>query len=164
MLIIMPLLLRTISLSRWWDHEAHPWLSEDSSKADGIPAAALLDLIKEPKESEQVPNTQGLITISVWQINDDRSNLGQVVTALAANRHKISHLDYALFDRDLLLKQGFKIKFTQGKTPCAVTNKLHCNLIELSVHKITELAKIIMINERKRLSKKLIEHLTSKRN
>ena len=145
----MFLLLR-ISISRWYNHEEHPWLSQDSSHADGIQAAALSDL-----RSEKEPNT-----VSVWGIENDRSNLELVVTALAANRDKIRNFDYALFNLDHILKFSIKIEPTEGNTPCPKVNSWHRNLTELSVHKITELVKIIMVEaERVRIDKKTVHCL-----
>jgi hypothetical protein len=77
----MPLILRKIRKARWYqyDRSDFPWLLEED-----IPADPLGDLATNDNE------------LSVWQINDDKSNLPRVAAALAANCDDISNLDYAL--------------------------------------------------------------------
>lgn len=139
----MPLLLRKISKSKWYGHEAHPWLAKGSLEADAIQADAMSDLKTESN------------ALSVWRINDDRTNLEQIITALAVNVKKPTHLDYALFDQQFLVNDEFKIEQIPGNTPCVAANSYHFHLTELSVHKLTEVAKIIKGKaERKRYTKK----------
>lgn len=139
----MPLLLRKISKSKWYGHEAHPWLPKGSLEADAIQADAMSDL------------KTGNNALSVLRIDDNRTNLEQIITALAANVEKPTQLDYALFDQQFLVNNEFKIEQIPGKTPCAAANSYHFHLTELSIHKLTEVAKIIKGKaERNRYSKK----------
>jgi hypothetical protein len=72
----MPFILRTIRKDRWYRIEDVPWLEEGDIHAD-----PLADLNTKANE------------LSVWLIEDDRSNLNRVVSALAATRTHISNLD-----------------------------------------------------------------------
>lgn len=122
----MPFLLRTIRKAKWYKNENVPWLAEDELQAD-----ALADLSTKDNE------------LSVWHIEDDRSNLEQVVTALAAGRDYIANLDYALFDQQILSAINIKIKDTKGGSPDEKVNSWHRDLVELSATKLMELAKAI---------------------
>jgi hypothetical protein len=86
----MPFFLRTIRKARWYNVEGVSWLEKGDIQAD-----PLADL-----------NTKGN-ELSVWLVENDRSNLEQVVTALAATRTDISNLDYALLDVRLLPELEF---------------------------------------------------------
>ena len=88
----MPFILRTIRKSKWYKHERVPWLVEGELQAD-----ALGDLRTSDNE------------LSVWLVEDDESNLEQVVTALAVTRQRISNVDYALFDLQFLSELNIKI-------------------------------------------------------
>ena len=139
----MPLLLRKISKSKWHGHEIHPWLPKVSLEADAIQADAMSDLKTENN------------ALSLWRIDDNRINLEQVITALAANGNRPAHLDYALFDEQFLVNSEFKVEQFSGNTPYTVANSYHFHLTELSVHKLTEVAKIIKGKaERNRYTKK----------
>jgi hypothetical protein len=74
----MPLMLRKIRKARWYQHNQadFPWLLDED-----IPADPLGDLVTNDNE------------LSVWQINDDKSNLHRIAAALAANSDDISNLD-----------------------------------------------------------------------
>jgi hypothetical protein len=87
-LTLVPLLLRGIRKRRWstdTTDKSISWLSNGEIQSD-----ALGDL-----------NTSNN-TLSVWYVEDDQSNLDQVITALASNRDAISNLDYVLFDISLV--------------------------------------------------------------
>lgn len=121
----MPLLLRKISKPRWYKEA---WLEEGKAAAD-----PLRDL--ETKENK----------LSVWHIEDDKSNLYQVVTAIATTLQYASNLDYALFNHTLLTKTGVRIEDTEGHTFHKEANaSWHRDIVELSAEKIAELANIIM--------------------
>ncbi|MBA7607792.1 hypothetical protein ES703_14961 [subsurface metagenome] len=144
----MPLILRIINKNNWRGREEFPWLTKDPLQTDAIQADAMHDL----RTTEN--------TISVYEVNDDKSNLEQIISGYTAGRHKPAHFDYALFDQQLLLKSDIKIEAFAGSTPSTEANACHRHLSELSVHKLTELAKIIMGKaERERLQKKHILRL-----
>ena len=144
----MPLILRKINKNNWRGHEEFPWLIKDPLQTDAIQADAMHDL----KTTEN--------TISVYEVNDDKSNLEQIISGFTAGRDIPAHFDYALFDQQILLKSDIKIESSAGNTPSTEANACHRHLSELSVHKLTELAKIIMGKaERERIQKKHILHL-----
>lgn len=140
----MPFILRTIRKARWYKIEDVSWLE----KGD-VPADPLADLNTKANE------------LSVWLIEDDRSNLNQVVTALAATRTHISNLDYALLDMQLLPELNIKVRHTTGGTPDEKANvSWHRDLVELSAFKVVELAKSILAKaERKRVPETEIRRL-----
>jgi len=140
----MPFILRTIRKARWYKIEDVSWLE----KGD-VPADPLADLNTKANE------------LSVWLIEDDRSNLNHVVTALAATRTHISNLDYALLDMQLLPELNIKVRHTTGGTPDEKANvSWHRDLVELSAFKVVELAKSILAKaERKRVPETEIRRL-----
>ncbi len=120
----MPLLLRKIRKSRWYKY---PWLEEGGSQAD-----ALLDL----KTDDNI--------LSVWYIEDDKSNLERVLAALASNSDNISNVDYALFEEQDMLNMDIKLDSTKGNVPDdEVSNSWHRHLSELSAMKLAMIAKTI---------------------
>ena len=134
----MPLLLRKIRQARWYDHKAVPWLPEGSLQAD-----ALSDLKTESN------------ALSMWQVQDDKSNLEDILTALAAHCDGPANLDYAIFDQDLLSAIGVEAKCApEGTTKAAVW---HRALPELTAEKLMDLAGIIMRHaKRERLPERKI--------
>ncbi len=121
----MPLLLRTIARSRWYEE---PWLEEGKA-----PASALGDL--RPKENK----------LSFWHVEDDKSNLHQVVSAIAAGRESPTHFDYALFDQTLLTKIGVRIKQTAGDSFHKEADEYwHHDTAKLSAENVAQIANIIM--------------------
>ena len=138
----MPLLLRKIKKPRWNDTGDLPWLPKGS-----LPADPLADL-----------NTQGN-KLSVWQVADDKSNLEQILIALATTTEHTDKMDYALLDQNLLAKIGVHISQVAGNSFYKDANVWHRNLVEMSADKVILLAKTIMqlskrvrIPERKVLS------------
>ena len=122
----MPLLLRTIRKPRWYGDMA--WLEEGKAQAD-----ALRDL--ETRDNK----------LSVWHVEDDESNLQQVVAAVSCKRDQASNLDYALFDQDVLARISARIEHTVGETLHNEANaRWHRHIVELSAEKTAELANIIM--------------------
>jgi hypothetical protein len=48
-------------------------------------------------------------TLSVWHIEDDRSNLDVVIAALAATRQNVDKFEYGLFDQEIADRLGIKV-------------------------------------------------------
>ncbi len=120
----MPFILRKIRKSKWYKSEGTPWLAQGDLQAD-----SLGDLTTQQNE------------LSVWQIQDDLSNLDRVLAAMAASTHQISNLDYALLRQELL--PGIKTKSTLGMSLDEDANIWHIDLIELSAQKLFALANVI---------------------
>jgi hypothetical protein len=139
----VPFILRQIRKSRWYKEDWGHLEGED------IPADPLGDLVTTGNE------------LSVWFVKDDRSNLDQVVTALAANRDNISTFDYTLFDLKVLEDLGISSKKTSGGTLDELANNSwHIDLAGLTAFKLVKLAKMLLDKgERKRVLGKEIRRL-----
>lgn len=139
----MPLLLRKIRKSKWYKNDSVPWLGEEEIQAD-----ALGDLVTSSN------------TLSVWLVEDDKSNLEQVIAALASSCDNLSNLDYALLNVDLLLNVGIKIESKEGLTPYSRANQWHRDLVELTTSKLFKLAEDMFIHsDRKRVAEKTVLNL-----
>jgi hypothetical protein len=141
----MPLILRKIRKARWYQYSQadFPWLLDED-----IPADPLGDLATNNN------------TLSVWQIDDNKSNLPQVAAALAANCDDLSNLDYALLDQQFL-QNNITLQPSLGNSPDKTANQnWHCDLVELSARKLVDLAKAILAHaEIKRIPEKEMLHL-----
>ena len=133
----MPLLLRAVRKNRW-DKGDFPWLQKGDIQADPLGDLAT-----------------GSNTLSVWLVQDDRSNLNDVLLALGASRDTASNLDYTIFDIGLLADINIKLEINVGNTPYAKANCWHRDLVELTANKIVKLAESLLKNaEIKRFSEK----------
>lgn len=113
----MPLLLRKIRKSKWY---SLPWLTNGDLQAD-----SLGDLITKNNE------------LSVWLIEDDKSNLERIIAALSANCDTISNFDYALFDSKIIEEKSIKKRKSKGISIDDEANeRWHFDLYELSALKI----------------------------
>ena len=121
----MPFLLRAISKPKWYKVA---WLEEGKAQAN-----TLADL--RTKENK----------LSFWYVNDDKSNLHQIVSAIAAGRDAPDKFDYALFDQDFLKKISVGIEQTAGNTFHKEADKYwHRDTAELSAENVAGIANIIM--------------------
>lgn len=121
----MPFLLRTIKKRRW-DKKA--WLKEGKAQAN-----ALGDL--QPRENR----------LSFWHVHDNKSNLYQVVAAIAAGRDVPEKFDYAIFDQNLLKKSNIEIEQTAGDSFHKEADEhWHRDTGNLSAENVAEIANIIM--------------------
>ena len=125
----MPLLLRTINQNKWHVRDIQPWLDQGE-----IPADPLTSL------------TTTKNALSVYTVEDDRSNLERIITALAANRGKLDKVDYLLFDPEILSTVGIEAMETQGKTRDSEVNRWHLDLVEISGSKLLALVTAILRN------------------
>jgi len=121
----MPFLLRTIKKGRWYKEA---WLKEGKAQAN-----ALGDL--QPKENR----------LSFWHVHDNKSNLYQVVAAIAAGRDVPEKFDYALFEQNLLTKSNIGIEQTVGNSFHKEADEhWHRDTDNLSAENVGEIANIIM--------------------
>jgi hypothetical protein len=119
-------MLRKIEQRRWYKG-TFPWLVQNE-----IPADPLADL----KTSQN--------NLSVFYINEDLSNLTDVITAYAATRDYAVNFDCLLFDEQICSELNIEIKETKGTTCDEEVNiKWHRDLTKLSADKLLELAKVI---------------------
>ncbi len=96
----MGLVLRKIKKAKWYKHEAIPWLKEGELQAD-----ALADL----KTTDN--------NLSFWIVEDDRSNLDRIITALAANCQYVTNIDFVLLKQSVFDK--LKIRYKKEKANMA---------------------------------------------
>ncbi len=122
----MPFYLIRIN-RRIWDRDGYAdWL-----QAGQAPADLFRDL--------RVVNGR----ISVWHIEDDKSNLDQVITALAVTRDNIDVFDYGLFDQMIVGASGIRTGSAAGDTPLHSANHWHSDLVELTVDNWAVLVKAL---------------------
>ena len=142
----MPLAIRTIRLARW-DEDAilrASWLGEGEMVAD-----PLGDLCTKNGE------------LSVWHVEDDRSNLERVLLAFAATRDYLANVDYVLFDQDVLRQLGVEAMHSRGGTPDELVNsEWHRDIVELSCRRVVTLAEsLIRSGQRDRMPRKRVRAL-----
>ena len=95
------LLFRKIEKERWkWGEKKLNWLTQGE-----MPAAPLSDL-----------RTSKTSILSVWFIENDRSNLERVVAAMAANLQHVDKFDCIIFPTNLLETVSIPIKTARGQT------------------------------------------------
>jgi hypothetical protein len=126
----MPLFLRVISSLNSWDTEKDPpQLSIDDVSADMV-----TDL--------RTTNNN----LSVFQIENEGTNVDRIITALAATRQHLQPSFFLVFDSTLLDRLKIEVEKTRGGTPDDFVNDFHRNLKVLSGMKLIELAKELLIN------------------
>ena len=126
----MAYVLRKIKKSRWHLDPETNQLSEDGVKK------ASLDLL---------PAEGGL---SVFLVNDDRSNLDRVAAALAASANYPDNFDFVLLDEMELDNLGIELEKSLGETPDDEVNALHRDLVDLGDEKIRLLVRAFCNNEK----------------
>ena len=95
----MAFLLRKIRKPRWYKQDL-PWVAANDIQPD-----PLGDLTTSENK------------LSVWYVKDDKSNLDQVLAAIAASSGSLSNLDYALFNEHILSE----LKIEQSHKSLAVS-------------------------------------------
>ena len=121
----MALLLRSIRKARW--SQPPEWCDEGDLGAD-----ALNDLATKDH------------ALSVWQIEQDESNLERVIAALAAMRDNLSNFDLVLFPEEIVAASGIATNRSEGKSADEEANaRWHCDLRMISASKLASLARSI---------------------
>ncbi|HEX6715572.1 MAG TPA: hypothetical protein VF088_00590 [Pyrinomonadaceae bacterium] len=139
----MPFILRKIRKARWHGNDVLDWLLPDEIQAD-----SLLDLSTKDNQ------------LSIYIVEDDRSNLERIIAALAGNCDFISNVDYALVPAEVLSESGIEVADVKGETSDEQVNEAHRDLIHLSASKLLVLAKAISIRgERTRLTTKKVRKM-----
>jgi hypothetical protein len=119
----MGFLLRIIAKTKWYIEDV-PWLLEGDLQAD-----ALGDL--KTKENK----------LSLWHVEDDRSNFARLVTALAAARQKPDKFDYALINVEVVDEIDIRRIRSDGDSPDDhVNGTWHWDLYELTAQKLLAFA------------------------
>jgi hypothetical protein len=119
------LLLRSIRKARW--SQSPEWCDEGDLGAD-----ALNDLATKDN------------ALSVWQIEQDESNLERVIAALAATRDYLSNFDLILFPEEIVADSGIATDRSEGVSADHEANaRWHCDLRMISASKLASLARSI---------------------
>lgn len=74
--------------------------------------------------------------LSVWEIDEDRSNLELVLLALACTRWDLDEIDFGLFNGEVAQELGIAIEHGRANTPVRRANPYHRNLTELTVSRL----------------------------
>lgn len=120
-------LLRAIRKAKWYKNSGVPWLADGELQSD-----ALSDL-----------TTSGNC-LSMWQIDNDFSNLNRVIAALSSKRNILANFDYALIDQKFFEDRNIKIRQSCGDTPDLDANaNWHWEICELSVPMLINTATFI---------------------
>ena len=123
----MPFIMRGVKRPRWYKEKVRPWLERDQ-----VPADSLTDL----RTSQN--------SLSVYLIEDDKSNLDRVVTALSVTRSKLQEYDYLLFDVGILSQVNIKVRESKGETPDSEVNEWHRHLVEISGNQLLALVRQVL--------------------
>jgi len=128
----MALLLRVITKPKW----VRPAWMEPGD----VPADVLTDLRASNND------------LSVWSVEQDRSNLDSVLVAVASSRERLDKIDYALLDEQVLPSLAIRCIRSDASTPHLGANgAMHRDLTELTVKKVASLAEAMMPLERVRV-------------
>lgn len=125
----MPYFLRAIySNIKWEKTHFPPWVEEGD-----LPSCIIKDLNADDN------------ALSVWEIPNDKSNLDDVITAVASSirRSVKNDFDYALLDVDHVDEINFKPSIKLGDTPFDEMNPYHRNLSNLSINKVVYFAHLL---------------------
>ncbi len=98
--------------------------------------------------------------LSFWAIDEDESNLGRVIAALAAGRDYIDKLDYALVEKSVFDIAGVVLRRVEGVSPDGGANQLwHQDLEGLSGKRLLMLAVNMRECRLERTPKKRVQDL-----
>ena len=136
----MPTFLRIVQKSRW-----HPKPEWNGWGHDDLQGDALLDL-----------QTKGN-ALSVFSV-DEGAEIDRIVSALAATRQYLSNLDYVVFDDVSLMSSGIAFIHTDGATPDKEVNDVHYDLVDLTISKLVQVARIVSKCNRQRITKSTIKN------
>ena len=89
-------------------------------------------------------NTSPDSKISVWYVENDKSNLERIIAGIAAGRQNAEKFDYVLFPDNLLSEAEVKSEEAPGKSKDENSNaKWHRDLIEISATKLVKLVELV---------------------
>lgn len=138
----MPLLLRKIRKDVWIRLQA-AWLGPNDTQAD-----VLCNLKTESN------------SLSVWHVEDDRSNFGRVVAAFVSTWKRVDEFEYALLPWQEVQGLGIAVRQMQGISADEEANRRwHFDLAELTAIKLAHLATVVMNSYKDRLLPKKVSEL-----
>lgn len=135
----MASICRFINKAKWYKNDNVAWLAEGDLQADAL------------KDIETKGNA-----LSVWRVENLEQDLERLITLHAATKQHPHAVDYVVLDFDLLVTNGFKLTKTIGNIPDPDVANWHHDIIELSAKRLLELASIIQVHEKIRVSEKNI--------
>lgn len=118
---------------KWTNYRINPqeWLEPND-----VPGDLLTDIGTKRNE------------LSVFEVKNNKSNLDQIISAMAANRKDPIHIDYILIEMDSIVGENYALKKADGRTLIDEVNKnFHLNIEKLSGNRLVELAKILSTKE-----------------
>ena len=113
-------------MNRWAKDGDYSWVPDGDLHAD--PLADLMALNN---------------SLSLWHIEDDLSNMDDVIVALAANMDIVQSIDYLIFSSDAVAAADIGYRQTPGKTPFEPAQKWHYDLVNVSALRLVALAKAV---------------------
>jgi hypothetical protein len=120
----MGFILRMITGSRWYDLDDDSWVPSGDIHGDPL---------SDFRTRENV--------LSVWFIENDKSNLERVAAAYATSRGKLDQIDFVLLP-DNLLPPDIQMKAVAAKTCDKIANECwHRDLVQLTGQRIVALAR-----------------------
>jgi len=121
----MPQYLLMIN-KRKWDRLDVPWLKPNQIQADPLGDLRI---------------NEG--ALSVWHIEEDKSNLDLVIAALAATRQNLDKFEYGLFGQEIVSSLDLKFQIIPGNSPSDAANGWHRDLIQLTADQTLNFVKAI---------------------
>lgn len=107
------------------------WLFTAPSKQSEFPADPLSDLNTNNNE------------LSVYQVDQEKSNLEDIIVGIAVNRAFLKNIDYALLNKDNLDSEDYEIKESPAEIKYTKAIPHHRNICNLTAKKIVNLARVI---------------------
>ena len=135
--------LRKIRKAKWYRSPDVAWLPAGELQAD-----AMGDL------------QTSYNSLSVWKVEEDKSDLEDILTAVASTQDHLSHVDYVLISDKALDKLWIKRKYVLGGSHYPDMNNRHVDLTELTASQLYDLAKsILTVGEKIRVPEKTVGKL-----
>ena len=105
--------------------------------------------------------------LSVYQVDEDESNIERIARALACGREHLAEVGYVLFDLSVLAKASIELDRNDGKTLDSAVNQCHADLVDLTGNKLVALARLNLLEGesdtilKKRIVQLVLEGLNS---
>jgi hypothetical protein len=116
--------LRKVNKAKWYKNINTSWLPQGELQADVFSS----DL-----------RTQNN-SLSVWYVDDDRSNFERIVAALVVKQNRLTEFDYALIEFNVTGDLNIRTADVSGDTVDSEVNRWHLDFIELTASKLFNFA------------------------
>lgn len=138
----------------WWykdQRDQFEWLKDGELVADIL--------------CEEMATVNG--TLSVYLLDEGKSQLDRIVAALACTRNYLQNLDYVIFRQDDL-NQVFSLEDSLGETPDSLVNNLHRDIVHLTpalvndlTYRIRDRRESICRCTRSKVKKKILQEINN---